>query len=324
MKYKIFASILLFVSLAASRILAMDGKFDGIMLAQYMNIPASGASAFDITRLYLTYAAKLNNDLKFQYTSDLIRDTATTGGRLDFFAKFAFLEMSDGLLGGRLRMGLVPTPWIGFEDGVWRYRVQGSSFIDRIGALSSADFGLSLDGKIGEQLEYHGVIVNGAGFKSAETDESKRLEVRLTGKPDNNVMVSGFVSKDYWSDSPDKPRDRYIAQLAYRDQNISVAGDYLIAAGSSAAGKNGIGYSIFGSLKSELFSDLPKGYALIVRLDQYDPDTSAGGDAGTRYIAGVAYELAKGTLILFDIDRYRTESGAGNSTSVNAHLQVKF
>ncbi|MBI5078993.1 hypothetical protein HZB08_03130, partial [Candidatus Saganbacteria bacterium] len=94
--------------------------------------------------------------------------------------------------------------------------------------------------------------------------------------------------------------------------------------GSSAAGKNGNGYSIFGTAKLDSLLDLLKGYTVIARVDQYDPDSATASDASTRYIAGVSYELIKGTLILFDVDRYRTESGAGSTTSAFAHLQVKF
>ena len=301
---------------------AAEGKLEGVLLAQYMSSPASGASAFDVTRVYLTYVAELASNVKMRYTSDVTRDTS---GRLDLFAKYAWLEVNKAVLGGRLRFGLIETPWIGFEDGIWGYRVQGSNFADRLGVISSADFGVSLDGKFpGDLIEYFGAVVNGDGYKKAESDKSKRVELRLTGRPLKNVSLSGFISKDYWSDDPSKPRDRTILQAAYKDGNYTLAGDYLMATGSTAAGKDGTGYSIFGTAKLGAVFNRLDGYTFIGRLDQWDPNTASASDATTRYIAGVSYELIKGTLVLLDVDRLRTESGAGDSTALYTHVQVKF
>ena len=325
MKKAILAMVSVFLLAAVSY--GAEGKLDGVLLAQYMSTPASGANAFDVTRMYLTYVAELASNVKMRYTTDLARSVTPEAKGAEFlFAKYAWLEITKIIPGGaRLRFGLIETPWIGFEDGIWGYRVQGSNFADRLGVISSADFGVSLDGKIlGDNLEYFGVVVNGAGYKSAETDKSKRAELRLTGRPVKNVSVSGFVSKDYWSNDPSKPRDRTIGQVAYKDGNYTLAGDYLVATGSTAAGKNGAGYSIFGTAKLDTIFNALSGYTAIGRLDQYDPDTATASDASIRYIAGVSYELIKGTLILLDVDRLRTESGAGNTTSAYVHVQVKF
>jgi hypothetical protein len=305
---------------------AAEGKLEGVLLAQYMNIPASGANAFSVTRAYLTYWAELASNVKLRYTLDVAADPGVTAGSLDYFSKYAWLEVTKVIpAGARLRFGLIENPWIGFEEGIWGYRVQGSVFPDRIGVISSADFGLSLDGKLpGDILEYFATVTNGDGYKTTESDRAKRAELRLTGRPIKNVLVSGFVSKDYWSDDPSKPRDRTIGQVAYKDGNYTLAGDYLVANGSTAAGKVGSGYSIFGTAKLDTIFNALSGYTVIGRLDQWDPDTATASDATTRYIAGVSYELIKGTLILLDVDRLRTESGAGNSTSAYAHVQVKF
>ena len=314
------------VLLLAAGSFAAEGKLEGVLLAQYMSTPATGANAFSVTRSYFTYLADLSGGVKLRYTMDVAADTGVVLGALDFFSKYAWLEVSNVVPGGgRLRAGLIETPWIGFEDGIWGYRVQGSNFADRLGVISSADFGLSLDGKLPVGLlEYFATITNGDGYKTAETDNAKRVELRLTGRPIKNVAVSGFVSKDYWLADPSKPRDRFIGQVAYKDSSYTLAGDYLIANGSSAAGKNGNGYSIFGTAKLDTIFNMLTGYTLIGRVDQWDPDTATASDATTRYIAGVSYELIKGTLILLDVDRLRTESGAGNSTSAYVHLQVKF
>lgn len=319
---KIIVCMLILVYVSYIPSYAADGKIEGVIFSQFMSTPASGASSFDVTRAYLTYINELSSTIKIRYTSDLTRDTS---GRLDLFAKYAWLEINKLMLGGRLRFGLIETPWIGFEDGLWGYRMQGSNFADRLGVISSADFGASLDGNLFiDNLEYSGAIVNGDGYKKAESDRSKRTELRFTFKPRNEIYISGFISKDNWSDDAVKPRNRYIAQLAYKSDQLFIAGDYLTANGSTAAGKNGSGYSIFGTAKLNMISNRLNGYTAIARLDQYDPDISNANDASTRYIAGISYELMKGTSVLVDVDRLRTESGAGAVTNAYIHTQIKF
>lgn len=321
---KIVLAVLGLTLLALSSAYAIEGNFSGVVLTQYQNTPASGANSFDVTRAYLTYLAKLPGNVKMRYTTDLTRSLGNnvTTGALTLFAKYAWLEISEvpQLLNGKLRFGLIETPWIGFEDGIWGYRIQGSDFVDRWGLVSSADFGVSLAGNLGP-LEYDGAIINGAGYKSAENNRSKRSELRLTSKPMKNVLVSAFTSQDYLNDNVNTLRQLYIGQVAYKDHDYTLAGDYLVGTSLSTANVNTSGYSIFGTVRLGMILDWLKGYTFIGRMDQRDPNTSAANDELTIYIAGISYELIKGTLILLDVERQR---GTTNTTTAYGHIQVKF
>ena len=45
--------------------------------------------------------------------------------------------------GGWIRLGQQPTPYFEVIEGIYRYRFQGTTFVERQGLLSSSDIGLS-------------------------------------------------------------------------------------------------------------------------------------------------------------------------------------
>ena len=71
---------------------------------------------------------------------------SSLNGSYTFRLKYAFgqlnLDQSLGK-GSWLRLGLQQTPFIDYEDSIYRYRFQGTNFVDREGFLTSSDAAFS-------------------------------------------------------------------------------------------------------------------------------------------------------------------------------------
>src|SRR5579862_9788912 len=106
-------------------------------------------NSFDVTRSYINMIGQLNHIFGFRVTPDISRETgsgSSLNGSYVFRLKYAFGQMNLDqwtTKGSYLRFGLQQTPWIDYAEGVYRYRFQGPTFVDREGYLTSSDFGFA-------------------------------------------------------------------------------------------------------------------------------------------------------------------------------------
>ena len=133
---------------------------------------------------------QLNHLFAFRITPDIIRETGTgssLAGSLTYRLKYGFLQLNlDDWMwrGSYVRAGMIQTPYVEFEESVYRYRFQGSIFIDREGYNPSSDFGASFrtqfPGGYGEAVAG---IYNGEGYTRADPNDQKAFQVRGTLRP---------------------------------------------------------------------------------------------------------------------------------------------
>ena len=70
-------------------------------------------------------------------TPDIARETSpvsSLSGSLELRIKYAFLQTNfdDWMTRGSwARLGIQQTPWVDFEEGIYRYRFQGTVFVER-------------------------------------------------------------------------------------------------------------------------------------------------------------------------------------------------
>jgi hypothetical protein len=107
-------------------------------------------SAFDVKRAYINVTGNISHLLGFRITPDITRETdanvTSLNGSEVFRLKYAFaqLNLDDWMpKGSWARFGIQQTPWVDFEEGIYRYRFQGTIFMEREGYLSSSDAGAS-------------------------------------------------------------------------------------------------------------------------------------------------------------------------------------
>ncbi|MBI6546900.1 MAG: hypothetical protein HY692_08905 [Cyanobacteria bacterium NC_groundwater_1444_Ag_S-0.65um_54_12] len=302
-------------------------------------------SALD--RVYLVFDWKpwANGKVKAVLEGGDLRDPG--GKYFDVATKAFFLEVGNLPLGASLQVGQLDLPWVGYVDGMWGYRVQGTNFVDRSGYMTSTDIGLGLKGSLAELGEWQFNLVNGEGWKAPEAGFHKDFHGRLTLRPlapmgMKEFFVSGAGALGTYdpgvvsTPSAQFDKNRYIAQVGYHSKgNLLVAFDYLLSASDPAskmAGKypslndaslkdklaNGSGFSAYTVLNLGLFGTLEalKPLDLIGRYDSIDPDTSLANNGMNRLIAGLGINWNKWvtTLLAYEAVNYELEFAAKGNT----------
>jgi hypothetical protein len=129
-------------------------------------------NAFDIGRAYINVTGNISHLIGFRITPDIVRETGTgssLAGSYTFRLKYAYAQfnLDDWLTRGSwARLGMQQTPWIEFEETVYRYRFQGNVFADREDYLSSSDTGASFRYVLpGDYGDVHAGVYNGETFE---------------------------------------------------------------------------------------------------------------------------------------------------------------
>jgi hypothetical protein len=268
-----------------------------------------GLNAFDVTRAYLNINAQVARNIRFRFTPDIRRVTdGALAGSLLVRVKYAFGQL-DTTPGAWVRFGLHQSPWLDFEEGINRYRVQGTMFSEREGLIpGSADFGGSYFTPLPNGYgEVHGGLYNGEGFGQTDANKYKSAQVRLTIRPLpnrgiwNGLRLNGFYNAGWYAAG--RPRRLGILMGSFEHKYLVATAQVLKAVErplpTLTSDIDRDGHSFFIEPRQG-----PQGWAGILRVDNFDPDDAIGGNAQRRTIAGAAYWLvwprARVGLVLTD------------------------
>jgi len=96
------------------------------------------------------------------------------------FLKAAYVE---GKLAGDaavLRMGQSHTPWIDYEQGLWKHRYASQVMTDKYKFDDSFDLGLGLKGKVADGMaQYFVTLTNGTGYANAARANAVDVNARV-------------------------------------------------------------------------------------------------------------------------------------------------
>ena len=114
--------------------------------------------------------------------------------------------MTGSRAGTWARFGIQQTPWVDFEENVYRYRFQGTVFAEREGYLSSSDAGASFRYNLPSNFgEVHVGDYNGENYNRTETNNQKAVQIRgtvrpfATGKPVlRGLRLHAFYDDDHY------------------------------------------------------------------------------------------------------------------------------
>lgn len=285
-------------------------KVGGVIFADYTYIESPevqdadkntiNPSAFNLTRAYINVTGNIFHRASFRITPDITRETGTgssLNGSLTFRLKYAYGQYSLDdwtTRGSWLRFGIQQTPWIDYDEGIYRYRFQGTTFADREGFISSSDAAFSAHWNFpGNYGDVHAGFYNGEGYNKVEPNNEKAFQVRAAFRPfplGGNLLkglrVAGFADEDHYVQ--DAKRTRYILGATWEHAVINVGGYYLktkdrtsALTGSEIDGK---GYTIWATPK------LPNNFEILLRHDELKPN-DATAQKRKRNIAGLAYWL---------------------------------
>src|SRR4029450_6707604 len=194
---------------------------------------------------------QLNHLFAFRITPDIVRETgggSSVAGSLTLRLKYGYVQMNldDWLWRGTfVRGGMIPTPYVDFEETVYRYRFQGPVFADREGFMPSSDNGAAFRTLV--PRGYGEVVVgvfNGEGFTRADPNNQKALEMRGTLRPfpssnlPRALRVTGFYSADHTAH--DAERRRAVGLITFEHRFLNMAWSYLDAVDQASAASPGL------------------------------------------------------------------------------------
>jgi hypothetical protein len=172
------------------------------------------ASAFNVARSYINVTGNINHMVAFRITPDIVRQSglitlgpgsSISNDSLLFRIKYAFAQfnLDDWMTKGSwVRLGIQQTPWVDFEEGVYRYRFQGTIFEEREGFLSSSDVGIS--GRFVFPQDYGDIH---AGYYNGDTKVGWRFNIQR--KNVNGGSWSTFYTSSYQTSKADNAVPAY-------------------------------------------------------------------------------------------------------------------
>lgn len=255
-------------------------------------------SSFNISRAYINVTGNLNHYLAFRITPDVARETgsgSSLNGSQTFRLKYAFgqFNLDDWTTKGSwVRFGVQQTPFIDYNESIYRYRFQGTTFEDREGLFPSSDAGLSGHWSFpGGYGDLHAGFYNGEGYSKAETNNEKAFQIRGSVRPLplggvlKGLRLTAFLDEDHYIESA--KRQRAIGQVTFEHPLINAGADYVTFKDQTSATKaavDGKGYTIWATPRFGT-----SGWEALLRHDEIEPNKELSGQKRKRNIAGIAY-----------------------------------
>jgi len=267
-------------------------------------------SAANVTRAYLNVTGQANHLFAFRITPDVVREAGTgssLAGSETYRLKYGYMQVNfDDWLwrGSYARAGMIQTPYVDFEESIYRYRFQGQVFAEREGFMSSADFGAAfrtlLPGGYGEVV---GGLYNGEGYTRADVNDQKAVEIRGTLRPlpgpglARGLRVTLFYDADHYV--RDAERRRAIGLVSYEHRFVNAGWVHLDARDQKTTRDRLVtsGGDSFWITPRVLMAIPPTAPPTsvtrasvegLLRYDRLEPDRDSPG-VKDRFIAGVAY-----------------------------------
>ena len=291
-------------------------------------------SSFNVSRAYINVTGNLTHRIAYRITPESTRETGSgsaLNGSYVYRIKFAYAQfnLDDWLTKGSwIRAGINDTPFITYEEGIYRYRFQGPIFVDREGYLFASDAGASFHYNFsGNYGDVHTGVYNGEGWARSEANDQKALQVRASFRPlaqsaiGKGLRLTGFYDADHYVKNA--KRTRAIAQATFEHPRVNAGLDVMAAKDQRSVLQPQLdakGFSAWVTPK------LGNGWELLLRHDELRPDDRFSAKK-KRDIEGVAYwfpVLPKTNVtsaLMLDRDQVR---GIGPITNWGLKLLVSF
>jgi len=259
-------------------------------------------SGFDVKRAYINVTGNISHLLGFRITPDIAREAivgegipSSLTGSLVFRLKYAFaqLNLDDWMpKGSWARFGIQQTPWVDFEEGIYRYRFQGTIFMEREGYLSSSDAGASFHTAFQNNYgDVHAGFYNGDTYSRPEPNDQHAFQIRGSLRPlPSSRYLRGLRVHGFWDHDAyvkDAERRRGLVAVSYEHKYVNAMWQYGDERDQTSVTKpvvDGKGWSIWATPKTT------KGFEGLLRYDDQEPNDATNARRH-RTIAGIAYWL---------------------------------
>ncbi len=260
------------------------------------------SNSFDVNRTYINVTGNLSHWFSFRITPDITRETgsgSSLSGSQTFRVKYGYGQVNfDDFApkGSWLRLGLQQTPWIDYDEGIYRYRFQGPTFSDVEGFLPSSDYGVSTHLNFPENYgDVHVGVYNGDGYTSTNdqrgVNNQKSVQIRASLRPAPSVPVvkglrlSGYYDTDHYF--ADAKKERFIGQVTFEHPYVHAGFEYLDAKDQTtptAAELDRNGFSVWATPRT------PFGIEGLLRYDELNTNKNLSPKPRKkRTVIGLAY-----------------------------------
>jgi hypothetical protein len=261
-------------------------------------------NSFNVTRSYINAFATISHLVSARITTDIFRDSNSADPALNgssvFRLKYAYGQVNFDEWVGKgawIRIGTQQTPFVDYEENIYRYRFQGTIFVDREAFLTSSDFGLSGHYNFPANYgEIHMGVYNGEGYSSLAdangANDQKAFQIRATLRPAPGVEVAKGLRLTAFYDGDnylkDSKKRRFVAQATFEHPYVNAGFDWLDAKDQktpAAAEVHAQGWSGWITPRT------PFGLEALLRYDELKPNKNAlvGSAKKKRFIGGISY-----------------------------------
>jgi len=304
---------------------------------QYGEQQAKNYNSFLLKRGYVNIKKKFNDRISARITPDVSVDGEGDGrGDIEMRLKYCYIRYGlkdlPGLTNPYFEFGVVHRPWLEYEQHINDYRVEGTMFLERVGILNSADYGITFVTLLGEEMDepfqqnishsYPGRygsfsvgVYNGGGYHAVEENENKSVETRLSIRPLPDAIPGlqlsyhGVIGKGNKAASPDWRLNTGF--LSWQHQYFVATATYFKGTGNSSGSYvdnqgNALqldGYSFFTELKP-----VTK-WSVIFRYDKLRFSGFQPDHTGSRWIGGIAYHFMNHSKFLLNYDHFDISNG---------------
>ncbi|MES2123238.1 MAG: hypothetical protein V4503_00990, partial [Gemmatimonadota bacterium] len=203
--------------------------------------PPAHGNNFDVARSYVNVLGKFSGGVSTRITVDVDGRKAASNQQT-FRLKYAYVAWTPENSHLTYKIGAIHTPLIDWEESLWGYRMQGPVPLDRLGYVTSSDFGIGVDGMWNyEQVNAQFGIYDGEGYSNAPGDNRKdisgRVSVRLArtdlpGKT-GGLRLTGYANLGYATGGA--ARNRFVGILSYNSKAVTLAAEYGMTKDSTSA-----------------------------------------------------------------------------------------
>jgi hypothetical protein len=277
-----------------------------------------------VSRSYINITGNVSHIVAFRITPDIVRESGlvtlapgstVTNDSLVFRIKYAFAQfnLDDWMPKGTwVRLGIQQTPLLDYEENIYRYRFQGTTFTEREGFYNSSDAGASFHYNVPSNYgDVHVGVYNGEGYTRTDPNDQKAIEIRGSIRPFaagmpilRGLRVTGFYFGDNYI--RDAERTRAVGQVTFESKYLNAGFDAIKAHDQTSIRVTDVessGWSWWATPRIPFESTAS--WEALLRYDHLQPNTALPANR-TRTIAGVAYWFPhQGTVssaLLLDYD----------------------
>lgn len=271
----------------------------------------TGFNSFDLTRSFINVNSRLSSDYSLRFTTTLARGT---DGEAQVVMLFAYQEAA--MLGGRLRMGLLPTMFLVHEGPQWSYRSQGDFLYGRLGWTGASDLGLHYFSKFSD-LSYDLFLLNGNGRKK-ENNESKLTQARLMYSPSQLKGVDLAVLYQGLNAGTVTGQRIVEGSATYRDNKVNLGASHAFT--RDAAFTEGNASSLWATV-----TPFDPKFDGIVRWIHVKPSLANTTGEKNTYVVGIGYKPINGVHVLLDTEcNVYTDTTKPLENVVGLHTRYAF